>query len=1511
MPSLVTLKATGLQIQPNQMDLPPGSLTVASNVVIDRDNVVEKRRGFKLYGNSFGSSTDTVKQLMEYRDRLIRHYNTILQYDNGAGVFTNFPGTFLEPQTGVRIKSIASNNNFYFTSSNGIQKISAANSNLNNATLSNAGGIKAIDMSSSLAYTYRLSTGFLPANSTVAYRAVWGIKDANNNLILGTPSPRSEIYSPLSPLMDQDMMRLLNALDNAALVPGGQTLTDTDYASTLGVSGSTDAVDLRTNLISLCSKLDTDLYPALPSLVTKTTSLPNISTATYTALGTFITFTFASVHNLNVNDNITISGITPGGYNGTYSVQTVPSTTTITVTQATNPGSYSPGGTAIKNNNVIVYDAGPPSILNLSFISAPSIIVGDNIKISGVAPDSFNGNYVVSAINGNIVSVISNTNPGTYVSGGTISKINFQAITQPPTLNSPETAQDLSNVQAYMSAIITKLQISPTSDISTSNLNTYILPLDVTTSSNVNITVDIPQDVINAGVNEYFLQLYRSDTSTATGVTVLSSLVPDDEMKLVYEAFPTQAELTAQSMSFQDITPDTFAGAYLYTNESTGEGILQANETPPFALDIARFKNVAFYANTKRKQIKLLSLLGVSSMIGELPGITPKITITNGTATSTYSFILGVNQVTNITTIADVSDSLNGTYFDINSAENLTNYRFYFKTTGGIDTPPSVLSGQTLVQIIILTGSNANIVAQKVQDALNNYNLDFMVSNGTLPTIIVSNTNPGYTSNPSAGTSGFTISVATSGQGQSSLTSPKQVLLSNSNSPATAVDETARSLVNIINRDSTSPVYAYYVSTAGGVPGQFELEARNLNSDTVYVMSNNSITGGSFNPDISPDLTITGISSSNPCVITTPVAHNLVNGATIVISSSTSPIVIDGKYAITVVDSTHFSIPVDTSTMLSGSYSAVYSTTGNVENSDNETKINRVYYSKLQQPEAVPLTNYFDVGDSDKQILRIFPLRDSLFVFKEEGLYRISGENAPFSLSLFDSSCKLIAQDSIGVVANLIFAWTKKGIETISESGASLVSRPIDTNILKLASNNYPGFKAATFGVGYESDKSYLIWTILNTTDTIAQICYRYSTVTGSWTTYNKTNTCGIVKLLEDKLFLGAGDINYCEQERKAFNRTDYADRELDFNIDLNNYIGNQLRFSSVAGMAVGDVVEQTQTLTPYTYNMLLKKLDIDPGSGFQQFYTTFMSVAGDDMRTKLDQLTSKLDSLSLGFADYTVRNAQFSGSIGVQTIGGSVTHITSPGHNLLTGRYINISGNTSTPSIDGDWEVTIIDANTFSINTVVNTSSTSGTWITLNENFQDIKGCYNNTMTHLNADTVIAFSNYIQINSDNAIEAIITNINTITKVITLNLTLDFVIGPIVVYKAFDSIAQYAPATMGDALGIKHLREATILFDNKAFTQATLSFSTDLLPAFNPVVFQGDGNGIYGNNTFGNGFFGGASNGAPFRTYVPRNNQRCRTLNVKFDHSIARENVIVYGITITGEVGLSTRAYRG
>ena len=192
MPQKVVNNARGLKTFKNELMQPDGSHTVADNVIIDRDNCIEPRRGFDLYGTTFGISSDRAKQLLEYKSRLLIHYSSKLAFDDGTGIFTDFDGSYSELESGLRIKGLERNGNFYFTTSEGIKKISATSASSFSASVNyiyDAGAGKGLDGSGEVT----TNIGFFTPASVIAYRIVWGYSDANDNLVLGSPSARIEV----------------------------------------------------------------------------------------------------------------------------------------------------------------------------------------------------------------------------------------------------------------------------------------------------------------------------------------------------------------------------------------------------------------------------------------------------------------------------------------------------------------------------------------------------------------------------------------------------------------------------------------------------------------------------------------------------------------------------------------------------------------------------------------------------------------------------------------------------------------------------------------------------------------------------------------------------------------------------------------------------------------------------------------------------------------------------------------------------------------------------------------------------------------------------------------------------------------------------------------------------------------------------------------------------------------------------------------------------------------------
>src|SRR5665213_1790711 len=224
----VLLKAAGLYTFPNTLsEVPQGALIVADNTVIDRNGVIESRRGFQQYGTTFGLGTDIATQLMTYKKTLLMQYTDKIQYDSdGFGTWNTFAGSYPPAQVGLRTKYIEANGNFYFTSAKGIECISAATaSQFTTATnyIRQAGGIQALDMTGVVDYTtggWFIYPTSEPGQTKVAYRMTWGFYDANKDFVEGVPSSRlvltnySEVDSATVDLTFQIPSAILNLAPN-------------------------------------------------------------------------------------------------------------------------------------------------------------------------------------------------------------------------------------------------------------------------------------------------------------------------------------------------------------------------------------------------------------------------------------------------------------------------------------------------------------------------------------------------------------------------------------------------------------------------------------------------------------------------------------------------------------------------------------------------------------------------------------------------------------------------------------------------------------------------------------------------------------------------------------------------------------------------------------------------------------------------------------------------------------------------------------------------------------------------------------------------------------------------------------------------------------------------------------------------------------------------------------------------------------------------------------------------
>jgi hypothetical protein len=1522
----------GLVTSPNELTRPDGAATILDNCNIDSDNVVESRRGFGEFGNSTEMDA-VIKQLIPYKGRILRHFDSKLSFDStGNGDFLNFSGSYSELIDKLRVRYFELNSNLYFTTNEGIKKISAtsaADFSTSPNYITNAGGVKAVGLEGRIVPT---ASGFLPAQSKVAYKIVWAKKDVNSNVIRGVPSSRLVVtntsldvnlgesfsaqittagaglhrsFNSTTSLSDGVQTTFLaaavNIIDNTIALTSGAT--DHNYQTNDFIKLSAGAYVLPTGLTAgnyYIIRVDTNkikLKTSLDGTAVDITATGTGGVVESTNVGKTLTST---LHGYVDNTKVRAFGDIPTELNNDTFYYIVNSTAD------TFQLSLSSGGAALfltkKEGNFNLY-SGLSSFNYISF-DTPTNKYAAWFNVSGSDSAPSDAGLVGRNLLEVNVSTLSNKNKEGYAAKlaevlYNVTDVEVEIETDKITV----TNRDDGNV------------LDASQDASSTSFMTVSTVIDGQTATgtpaNVSLTFTVP-NAINS--TDYFYEVYRTAITTVQIGVTLNDIDPGEEFQKVYESpvtdngSPIPSEITVEDIVYESFRE---GGAFLYTNPVTGEGILYANEAPPIAHDVAVFKGSAFYANTKERHRLQFNMLSVSQFISG----TSKIYIGNSSVMRAYTFI-GTNQVLEFT-VKKKSETVGGSYFNIYSAQDKVKYRVWFDkgtithsftelainstteqitisnhglstndklTLKGVSLPAGLTEGiyyairvdnNTIQLSTSVGGSAVNLTAavgtasithtslQPAQDScillrviLEKYAddlqgsvdafldaffdiLDFKVTDLGAGIVEVAYTDNGEASTvtqSSPATGWLNPDIIDIGIGEDA--SQNEVLLSGLTSDAQAIEDTARSLERVINKDAMSPVNAFYLSGVNDFPGILLLEARTLVDDKFYVGFSHSTATPVFEPSLPVAKTITSVTSASPeAVFTTSTAHGFTVGQEVyayIDPTSIAPTLSSKK-----VVSNIFS-PSTTTFALTGITSATYSSFDTAivfladVASDNSVNPNRVYFSKIQQPEAVPLVSYIDIGPKDKKIQRILALRDSLVVLKEDGVYIISGSAAPnFSVRLSDSSALTYAPDTATNLNNLIYVLTSQGVVTVSETGVGVISRNIENKIQEVTNAKF-NYKLMSWGMSSESDRCYLLWLPEKTTDEYATQAFRYNTFTRTWTRWTKPANCGVVNPADDKIYLGdASGRPYVLRERKNFERQDYADREIVKSIGFAAISGLTYTLSSVIDLSAGDVLTQLQYLDINKFNRFLKKLDRDNFSASPVKYITLAATTGDNLASKLDDVTAKLQA-------------------------------------------------------DG---------------IMVPSSSSSNTAVDIRDDFNAIVDYLNDPISGTN------LKNYKSVIDELVYEVLITSVNAKNNTIQVKFTNKFVQGDVSVFKGIECLVEYAPQHFGKPESTKQVAEGTWIFDQNNFWGGSVAYSSDRSFDFSSIDFSGKGPGYWDGYNWANVTFGGEGNEVPIRTLIPRDKSRCRYLHVQYAHINAREQWKLIGVSLEPRE-VSTRGYR-
>jgi len=238
-----------------------------------------------------------------------------------------------------------------------------------------------------------------------------------------------------------------------------------------------------------------------------------------------------------------------------------------------------------------------------------------------------------------------------------------------------------------------------------------------------------------------------------------------------------------------------------------------------------------------------------------------------------------------------------------------------------------------------------------------------------------------------------------------------------------------------------------------------------------------------------------------------------------------------------------------------------YSVTGT-----NTQLPNGLYISKESEFEAFPLLSYLLVGSKTAQIQRIIPLKNSLIIIKEDGVFRLSGNNrSDFLVTPIDLTIFCNAPESAVDTDNVIFVCTTSGVARITESAVSIVSRPIEPVLHAVFTN--ANFYDQTFAAVVPSDRHYFLTTLQP--NNAGATTYVYNLLADKWSTSTILYRRGVIKFADNTHYAISSEENLIKA-RKTSTRLDFCDESAQV-IAISEVAADKLSCRIISPLPIGD----------------------------------------------------------------------------------------------------------------------------------------------------------------------------------------------------------------------------------------------------------------------------------------------------------------------------------------------------
>lgn len=643
------------------------------------------------------------------------------------------------------------------------------------------------------------------------------------------------------------------------------------------------------------------------------------------------------------------------------------------------------------------------------------------------------------------------------------------------------------------------------------------------------IEASIPSE-INSTSPGWFFQIYRSSQVADSAGSIFS------DFKLIDERTLSSAEISARVFFYNDDIDDILLGEELYTNQNSREGEDQANFRAPKCDDLTLYKGNMIYGACTTRQLLQFNVIDTSVL-----GSGDFIDVKSDSTTRRYIARTGVaNQTVSASSITSSSGLVinytahgfsndDQVYISNVSGGTLTEGTYYVISKAANTFKISTTIGGSAVAYNSETGLDFQGVYTKDAKVLTKA----WVRASNVVTV---------TSNSHGLSTGFLVYVTNSSGGTPNVTSAVYLItVTGTNTftfAETAADDASGNTLDyepyypMFDMDNSSSASLQLAKTAKGI-----VKAVNRDSSALVYASY-----------------ISGISDIPGKVQFQAKGF----GGAIYVRAETT------------IAGTAFS-PAFPNSFTSGAQ--VYSR--------NSSLPNVFMSSKFGEPEAVPLVNQFPVGAANKSILRVLALRDSIIVLKEDGVYRVTGDNVfNFSITALDTTVICKAAHSAVVLNNQVLCLTNQGVCLISESSVAIISRIVEDVIQPVLGAST--LSAQTGAFSYESERFYGLTTILPN-GTTAAVSYVYNVLNNTWVSWDELYTTGVTDANDVLHVVSTG--NKIRRERKNQTRIDFCGQNYTTTIDTvgSDQMSARITVPADAIPVIGDILVKSNVFTRIT----------------------------------------------------------------------------------------------------------------------------------------------------------------------------------------------------------------------------------------------------------------------------------------------------------------------------------------